>query len=64
MSDGYIRILIHAFNVEGYDPESTPWRPKWKVPTVQTEEDWELTVERLAAGLGPASWFTRTKAPF
>lgn len=31
--------------LEGYDPESTPWRPKWEVPEAGTVEDWELTAE-------------------
>lgn len=31
--------------LEGYDSESTPWRPKWEDPDARTVEDWELTVE-------------------
>jgi hypothetical protein len=31
--------------LEGYDPESTPWRPKWEDPSTTTVEDWELTEE-------------------
>lgn len=31
--------------LEGYDPESTPWKPKWEDPSAGTVEDWELTVE-------------------
>jgi hypothetical protein len=29
--------------LEGYYPESTPWRPKWEDPGATTVEDWELT---------------------
>jgi hypothetical protein len=31
--------------LEGYSPESTPWRPKWADPSATTVEDWELSVE-------------------
>lgn len=31
--------------MEGYDPESIPWRPKWEDPRAGTVEDWELTAE-------------------
>ena len=31
--------------LEGYDPESTPWRPKWENPGAGTVEDWELSCE-------------------
>lgn len=31
--------------LESYDPESTPWRPKWENPSAATVEDWELTAE-------------------
>ncbi len=31
--------------LEGYNPESTPWRPKWEDPGAGTVEDWELTAE-------------------
>lgn len=31
--------------LEGYDPESTPWRPKWEDPSAGTVEDWELSAE-------------------
>jgi hypothetical protein len=36
--------------LEGYDPESTPWRPKWADPSATTIEDWELTLEGRPAG--------------
>lgn len=36
--------------MEGYDPESTPWRPKWEDPGAGTVEDWELTAERTSSG--------------
>ena len=31
--------------LEGYDPESTPWRPKWEDPGARTVEDCELSAE-------------------
>ena len=33
--------------MEGYDPESTPWKPKWEDPGAETVEDWELTIEGI-----------------
>jgi hypothetical protein len=38
--------------LEGYDPESTPWRPKWADPGATTLEDWELTIEGVSATAG------------
>lgn len=37
--------------LEGYDPESTPWRPKWEEPGAGTVEDWELTAERASQSI-------------
>lgn len=42
--------------LEGYDPESTPWRPKWDDQAAGTVEDWELTAEPTSRPVGmPAS---------
>lgn len=43
LTDAYDPVRL-----DGYDPESTPWRPKWEDPGAVTLEDWELTVERSA----------------
>lgn len=39
--------------LEGYVPESTPWRPKWEDQGAGTVEDWELTVEGLPLSQKP-----------